>query len=338
VYYAGAKPRSKIGTMAELEDTTAKKEIAKCCRGRNWFDPFDWFRAGRLRTGKGGQMKIKSLTIFLICLFLSVLGSLTLACGGGDGTPWCPPCEVWDRQLGRCVYNCIRPCEGCITGQGCKYACEPSQCQGCIQGYCQSTCEPNNCQKCVDGRCVSDCNSNLCQECDGKGNCKSKCDPNNCQSCVDGQCKSTCDPNLCQECDGHGHCKDRCDPNACESCVFGECSVCADDPELTCINGNCCCAPNGCGACDGTQYSDNPTGCDGTSFLDACNAHDSCYGTCGSNKNDCDDTFRYAMEITVCAASSCKVSCVINAETYYYAVASGGGGAYQDAQNCSCGN
>ena len=40
---------------------------------------------------------------------------------------------------------------------------------------------------------------------------------------------------------------------------------------------------------------DNPSGIPGCSFLDACDAHDCCYGTCGSSKLACDAHFCIAM-------------------------------------------
>jgi hypothetical protein len=108
---------------------------------------------------------------------------------------------------------------------------------------------------------------------------------------------------------------------------------------LTCYNGHCCCAPNGCGPCGGPSVPDNPTGCSDTSFLDACNGHDSCYGGCGNDKSVCDSNFQTAMLI-VCGESAtpeCRPTCVNNAILYYDAVKYLGGSAYQAAQNCSCG-
>ena len=130
---------------------------------------------------------------------------------------------------------------------------------------------------------------------------------------------------------------DCCDPTQCETCVDGECIVCEGDPELTCYNGHCCCAPNGCGSCGGTSYPDNPTACEDTSFLAACDAHDACYGDCGHDKADCDTTFHNAM-IAVCNGSSCEGSCLIDAAVYYLAVHLGGGDAFNAAQSCSCGD
>jgi hypothetical protein len=123
--------------------------------------------------------------------------------------------------------------------------------------------------------------------------------------------------------------------------VDGECKVCNGDPNLTCYNGHCCCAPNGCGPCGyGDLVPDNPTGCSDTSFLGACNAHDECYGQCGSNKDTCDGSadsgFLGAM-LEICMGSSCAPACSEAAYAYYGVVHIGGGSAWQSAQDCSCG-
>jgi hypothetical protein len=47
---------------------------------------------------------------------------------------------------------------------------------------------------------------------------------------------------------------------------------------------------NGCGAKNGFKIPFQDTGL--WSFTPACNAHDLCYGTCGSDKADCDRKFR----------------------------------------------
>jgi len=133
----------------------------------------------------------------------------------------------------------------------------------------------------------------------------------------------------------HGEC---CDPEKCESCFFDiYCVVCGGDPNLTCRNGNCCCAPNGCGPCGGPDIiPDNPTGCDDTSFLGPCNAHDDCYGECGNNKGTCNSNFLDAM-LEFCTGSNCGLPCFEAARAYYGAVDLGGQGAFDASQACSCG-
>ena len=121
----------------------------------------------------------------------------------------------------------------------------------------------------------------------------------------------------------------------------GSCPVCGGDPDLRCSNGNCCPAPNGCGPAGGPPVPDNPTGCDDTSFLQPCNAHDDCYGTCGSNKDSCDTEFLGEVEppsgmLGICVESSCAPACSEFAYLYYGVVHNGGDDAFQAAQACSC--
>jgi hypothetical protein len=85
----------------------------------------------------------------------------------------------------------------------------------------------------------------------------------------------------------------------------------------------------------------NPTGCSDTSFLGPCNAHDDCYGTCGSNRDSCDSAFWGAVDpptgmLGICAGSSCASACTDFANAYYGVVHSGGQDAFDAAQACSC--
>ena len=85
----------------------------------------------------------------------------------------------------------------------------------------------------------------------------------------------------------------------------------------------------------------NPVGAD---FRTACNNHDICYGTCGSNKKTCDSTFLGELN----AACDKKFNnfwgkishgldnCYIAAGIYYGAVALGGSGAFNSAQQAAC--
>ena len=114
------------------------------------------------------------------------------------------------------------------------------------------------------------------------------------------------------------------------------CEVCNADPSLKCYNGHCCCAPNGCGPCGGPAVPNNPAGCDDTSFLGPCNAHDDCYTECGSNKGTCDSNFLDAM-LEICTGSSCGLPCSEAAYAYYGFVNNYGGDAFNAAQACSCG-
>jgi RHS repeat-associated protein len=71
------------------------------------------------------------------------------------------------------------------------------------------------------------------------------------------------------------------------SCPFG------------CVNGRCPKPPpyapeeNGCGPGWATWISDAPV--QGCSFLEACNKHDRCYGTCNAGKGRCDKEFKNDM-------------------------------------------
>lgn len=109
-----------------------------------------------------------------------------------------------------------------------------------------------------------------------------------------------------------------------------DCSKVVLDPDYTP-------SPNGCGSAGGPPVPDNPTGCSDTSFLDACNAHDTCYGTCGNNKDICDSGFLDAM-LAVCMESSCAYACSEAAYGYYDAVHNYGSSAYESAQveACAC--
>ena len=103
-----------------------------------------------------------------------------------------------------------------------------------------------------------------------------------------------------------------------------------DDPDHTPT-------PNGCGPEGGPSVPDNPTGCEDTSFLDACNAHDTCYGTCGNSRAGCDSNFLDDM-LEVCMGSSCAYACSQAAYAYYGAVNNWGPSAWESAQvsACSC--
>lgn len=85
-------------------------------------------------------------------------------------------------------------------------------------------------------------------------------------------------------------------PNA--PCPYAPDFTAADCPAQSCYAG----PPNGCGSRSLIIISDQiipdqwPAGVD---FTQACNAHDTCYFTPGSNKNDCDNRFHEAL-LTEC--------------------------------------
>jgi RHS repeat-associated protein len=66
----------------------------------------------------------------------------------------------------------------------------------------------------------------------------------------------------------------------------------------------------------------------------ACEKHDSCYGTCGKKKSECDDNFKSDM-LQECAKLKgyWRRDCNATASVYYMAVDILGGPAYRSAQN-----
>jgi len=98
---------------------------------------------------------------------------------------------------------------------------------------------------------------------------------------------------------------------------------------------------NGCGAKNGYKLKTQDTGL--WNFTPACNAHDLCYGTCGSDKADCDRKFRDDM-YEACEAYNRWLlpllppgvpiyrACRAQAYTYYNFVKIFGQGAFDEAQ------
>lgn len=98
---------------------------------------------------------------------------------------------------------------------------------------------------------------------------------------------------------------------------------------------------NGCGSDGGIPVPDTfPFDVD---FTSACNAHDTCYGTCGKDRSECNKQFLSDMK------KECRDSmtgygrdlvmlaeCDTLAYTYYIAVVGLGMGPYQGAQNEGC--
>ena len=91
---------------------------------------------------------------------------------------------------------------------------------------------------------------------------------------------------------------------------------------------------NGCGP-ECIPVDDNPTGCDDTSFLDACNGHDICYDTCGNDRWTCDQQF-YSDMLAVCNQSQCTFDCYDDAFNYYKGVRNLGLIPYRSAQVNAC--
>jgi hypothetical protein len=246
-----------------------------------------------------------------------------------------------------------------VLGIGCTGPCEQIVYDGPSTWHCER-CESSHCED----ACIYYTNLGyLCRPCGGNDN-KVCCDGGRAcynpvtQGCCNNQPydKTTqkCCPGLFGMdfiCDINNICCDVtcCNPKICELCTdymgLRICTVCDNDPTLKCYNGHCCCAPNGCGPCSGVpSVPNNPAGCSDTSFLDACNAHDDCYGECHNHnmddKNICDANFLQAMQLKCLGSSSgegCIISCLGSALTYYEAVHSRGQGAFDASQACSCG-
>ena len=101
---------------------------------------------------------------------------------------------------------------------------------------------------------------------------------------------------------------------------------------------------NGCGSSGSEWVPDSNWG--KVDFTPACNAHDICYGTCGTTHQSCDNSLANAMEaaclewwnswwgyITVGTA---YFSCVAQAEIYRGTLLAGGGMAFDNAQDEAC--
>ncbi|MEG4803524.1 phospholipase A2 [Microcoleus sp. ARI1-B5] len=99
---------------------------------------------------------------------------------------------------------------------------------------------------------------------------------------------------------------------------------------------------SGCGS--GRTGSITPNAPAGTSFKSACDRHDNCYDTLGADKGACDNQFHNDM-LTACREAfpdgsllgqtirkPQRIACNGAADSYYQAVRSEGGKAYQDAQ------
>lgn len=140
------------------------------------------------------------------------------------------------------------------------------------------------------------------------------------------KCRKTCCNSWdCEYCDGSG-----CSPCFYKANDYQELTQCSRVPDP-----NYTPSPNGCGPEGGPSVPDNPTECLDASFLEACNAHDECYGTCDSSRAICDNDFLDAM-LEVCMWSSCAYRCSQYAYAYYGAVHNWGQAAYESAQVKAC--
>lgn len=96
---------------------------------------------------------------------------------------------------------------------------------------------------------------------------------------------------------------------------------------------------NGCGAAKGWDYVPDMPG--GYSFVAPCVAHDICYGTCGSDRDECDRAFHRDM-VEVCDTHAAygydSGTCYSFAAAYYKAVAWKGAEPFAEGQveGCDC--
>jgi len=102
--------------------------------------------------------------------------------------------------------------------------------------------------------------------------------------------------------------------------------------------------PNGCGPSGGALTPVIPNGFGAASFLQCCNTHDICYGTCNDVKDSCDGNF-LACLVGACDAAYSgtgildgikRNSCRSVANTYFGAVHHFGDGAFEAAQDEAC--
>lgn len=103
------------------------------------------------------------------------------------------------------------------------------------------------------------------------------------------------------------------------------------------------CVPNGCGAANGAAF---PGSFGAASFLNCCNGHDCCWGTCNGDRNGCDNAFLACLQASCDAAyppnsipnrirnSSCRAT----ASGYFSGVQTDTWGtpAYNAAQQAAC--
>src|SRR5690606_11916944 len=87
---------------------------------------------------------------------------------------------------------------------------------------------------------------------------------------------------------------------------------------------------------DGNFSGDRNAPFPGVSFLDACNAHDECYGRKFPGRTTCNGQFNTAMGnacgASLVAGTDSHTICLAYAGAYLYAVEAGGESAYDDAQ------
>jgi hypothetical protein len=222
--------------------------------------------------------------------------------------------------------SCTGACDVCNTEtRECEdydYLCSEVDCEVCVDGDCESEC--SSAENCCNGECCNNY-SGIC------------CGDNECCHWTEGEvcCVDTCCNPAC------------CDSSECEHCVEGECEPClskpADYDELEACTGEIVPdptwtpQPNGCSSPTGNNPAGGVCG-EASSFLSACNTHDTCYQTCNSNWSACDGDF-YQDMMGICAplSGTCKSVCEWWAGTYYTFVSGGAGlEAWKEDQVDAC--
>ena len=180
--------------------------------------------------------------------------------------------------------------------------------------------------RCVDGTCVCADKREICDEvCCKKG-----------EECIRGECKPYCEKESARGASRVYDPKTQCctdygiEPKY-PIRIFERCRktrVPKPDYKPT---------ANGCGPKGGPKVSDT---FGKASFLEACNAHDICYGTCKSDRDACDERFgkqlRAACKSAYRKNTKNRAACLETADSYHDAVVALGGFAYDDAQSEAC--
>ena len=296
-------------------------------------------------------MRIQPIILILCYLLICSIASISLACP----PPSCPTCYFWNG------HQCV-PSGNCVTD------CDCEDCSNCVECHCEYQC--NDCEVCdgyckcigVKVNCLYDCctyvddwyvfssgftgPNSYCVHWSAPGGDPSSGigayfqthwdTPGVKEVTVSTSCGSS-DANNVNVCR-----RPCCDSWDCQHCVSGSCEPCLEKASnyeelMACSNvvpdPDWIPSPNGCSS--PLPNPDNPTGCSDTSFLEACNAHDVCYQTCNSNKDNCDNAFLDEM-LEICMGSSCAPRCSEFAIIYYGAVHNYGDSAYQNDQVAAC--
>jgi hypothetical protein len=201
----------------------------------------------------------------------------------------------------------------------------------CCIGTQGTTCYDIDTEQCCNAGLLCYNDRGLPCACNNKFGHKCPIDKECCIS-ADGNTVNCCDTAECETCDSNGNCV--IGPTALSIIItweeYGNCSKLKQWPGYTPTT-------NGCS----TPTGNNPAGgaCgEASSFLNACNIHDVCYGSCGKTQGECDGQFGDNLDL-VCEPLSgiCYASCNDWATIYASFVDLLGEGYWQNGQLESCG-